>query len=820
MQAKERTIFLDAIEIGDQQKRIAYIDSVCGDDELLKESVFQLLRAHDRSNIAVDRSPYQQVAKEKSVGTETTMMHLDSNAPLEESFLCDGYRLMEQIGEGGFGIVYVAQQDKPVRRQVALKIIKPGMGSKDVLARFEAERQALAMMDHPGIAKVFDAGVSKDGRPFFVMELVRGVPITDFCDKAQLSVRQRLELFESVCSAVHHAHQKGIIHRDLKPSNLLATMYDDKPVVKVIDFGIAKAIGQSLTDKTVYTRFMSMMGTPLYMSPEQAEMNSLDVDTRSDIYSLGVLLYELLTGTTPIEKARLDSVGLHELRRIILEEEPPRPSYRLSTIANQRRTTVANPKTTEPARMTSAIRGDLDWIVMKAIEKDRKRRYDSAAALARDVRCFLNSEPIEARPPSQIYRLTKFAQRNRLAIVTASFIACSLIVTTGVSWYQKSQAVAALKEKEDALTEAQAAKAQATAAQKEVELFSQRIVEANLLLTTAQSNIEDEDWAIARENYSKAVQLQPSYYLPWVARGQMYLRLNLWEEASLDFGQAIKLGAPTNQPSWHGVGGLLALYQNTDAMNELFRQESNRLRAEDGTINWLAVRNCLFTCVDDESIDWASIAAQLVAASPPDDFRREGGRGRQRGGPEVRDGFGGPDGRGGFGGPDGPAGPEGFGPPRGDHMPPEREHDRNGGPGGMRGGGFPAGARAYLIGLAFLKANDPNKAFEYLTKSLNDLNWNAREIAYAPLAIACNRQNKLGDAQSFLQKSEQYLNRSLENMSATVMQPQRGQPWFDLVEALVVHRQAAQSILKQEDAVVGKLESIHQKALRQLEGSL
>ncbi len=316
------------------------------------------------------------------------------------------YKLLQQIGEGGMGVVYMAEQEQPVRRKVALKIIKPGMDSKQVVARFEAERQALAMMDHTNIARVFDAGTTESGRPYFVMELVHGVPITHYCDSNQLTPRERLELFIPVCQAIQHAHQKGIIHRDIKPSNVLVTMYDDRPVPKVIDFGVAKAIEQRLTERTLFTQYGVLVGTFEYMSPEQAEMNAFGVDTRSDIYSLGVLLYELLTGSTPIERIRLREAALGELVRLIKEEEPPRPSVRLSGSGDLPK--IAALRKTEPARLSKLVRGEVDWIVMKCLEKDRTRRYETANALARDVERHLKDEPVEACPPSAGYRLRKF----------------------------------------------------------------------------------------------------------------------------------------------------------------------------------------------------------------------------------------------------------------------------------------------------------------------------------------------------------------------------------------------------------------------------
>ena len=295
------------------------------------------------------------------------------------------YKLLEQIGEGGMGVVFMAEQTQPVQRRVALKIIKAGMDTRQVVARFEAERQALALMDHPNIARVLDAGATDTGRPYFVMELVRGVPMTEFCDQKNLSIRERLELFVTVCQAVQHAHQKGIIHRDIKPTNVLVTLHDGRPVIKVIDFGVAKATGQKLTDKTLFTGFTQMIGTPLYMSPEQAEMTSQDIDTRSDIFSVGVLLYELLTGSTPFDRERLKSASFDELRRIIREEEPPRPSTRLTTLALEAASTIGTQRQSDPRQLTRLFRGELDWIVMKCLEKDRTRRYETASALAGDV---------------------------------------------------------------------------------------------------------------------------------------------------------------------------------------------------------------------------------------------------------------------------------------------------------------------------------------------------------------------------------------------------------------------------------------------------
>jgi WD40 repeat protein/serine/threonine protein kinase len=426
----EESLFIEALLKPTPEARAAFLDAACADDAALRRAVELLLRAHERAG------PF---LRDPAAAAASTV-----DAPTREGpgTVVGPYRLLEQIGEGGFGVVFMAEQVAPVRRKVALKVLKPGMDSKQVVARFEAERQALALMDHPHIAHVFDGGETPTGRPYFVMELVKGVPITDFCDQNCLGVRARLGLFVDVCQAVQHAHQKGVIHRDLKPSNVLVTLHDGTPVVKVIDFGIAKATGQQLTEKTLFTNFAQLIGTPLYMSPEQAALSGLDVDTRSDIYSLGVLLYELLTGTTPFDKERFRSAGYDEMRRIIQEEEPPRPSTRLSTLG-QAATTLSTQRKSDPTRLRQLLRGELDWIVMKALEKDRNHRYETANSLARDVERYLRDEPVLACPPSLPYRFRKFARRNKVVLMTAAFVAVALVLGTVVSAWQALRATQA-----------------------------------------------------------------------------------------------------------------------------------------------------------------------------------------------------------------------------------------------------------------------------------------------------------------------------------------------------------------------------------------
>src|SRR6266699_1911696 len=386
---------------------------------------------------------HQSPVTDPHVLPEKTVSLVESDIVLERKGMMIGrYKLLQQIGEGGFGVVFMAEQMEPVQRKVALKVIKAGMDTREVNARFEAERQALALMDHPNIAQVLDGGATTAGRPYFVMELVRGLPITDYCDQCNLSTRQRLELFIKVCRAVQHAHQKGVIHRDLKPSNVLVTLHDGEPVPKVIDFGVAKALGQKLTVKTLFTRFEQMIGTPAYMSPEQAALGGLDIDTRSDIYSLGVLLYELLTGVTPFDSETFLDAGLDEIRRMIRETDPPKPSTRILTMG-ERLVDIAKHRHAEPTALSRLLRGDLDWITMKALEKDRRRRYETVNGLAADIERHLRDEPVVARPPSALYRLQKVARRHRVAFAAGALVAGILVLGVIISTWQAVRATRA-----------------------------------------------------------------------------------------------------------------------------------------------------------------------------------------------------------------------------------------------------------------------------------------------------------------------------------------------------------------------------------------
>jgi non-specific serine/threonine protein kinase/serine/threonine-protein kinase len=463
-------LFWDAAQIASPGEREAFLDHACADDTVLRRRVEQLLLAQSKVAGFLE-SPAPALAVSAGVLYE------------EPGTAVGPYLLLELIGEGGMGLVFAAEQQWPVRRKVALKVIKPGMDSRQVIARFEQERQALALMDHPNIARVFDAGSTETGRPYFVMELVEGSPVTRFCDDNHLSTQERLGLFIGICQAVQHAHQKGVIHRDVKPTNVLIASRDGAPVVKVIDFGVAKAVGPDLADQAVQTGVNQVLGTPLYMSPEQAGMSGQDTDTRTDIYSLGVLLYELLTGTTPFDEDRLRKASYDEVRRIIREEEPPAPSARLSTLARAADTVSIN-RRSDPRRLGQLVRGDLDWIVMKCLEKDRNRRYETASGLAADVRRYLRNEPVLAGPPSASYRLRKFVRRHRGPVLAAVLLLVALLGgLSGTTWglvraEQARQAESDASRREAARAEGEASQRQRADAERDRADEERRVAEA------------------------------------------------------------------------------------------------------------------------------------------------------------------------------------------------------------------------------------------------------------------------------------------------------------------------------------------------------
>jgi serine/threonine protein kinase len=488
---REVSIFNSALELPPEQ-RAAYLDRVCADDAALRQKVENLLRAHNQA------ADFMELPPRLDLDSDTAAIQIHMIPDEAPGNKIGRYKLLQKIGEGGCGVVYMAEQQEPVRRRVALKIIKIGIDTKQVVARFEAERQALAMMDHPNIARVLDAGTTEKGRPYFVMELVRGVPITEFCDQSNLSTRERLGLFVQVCKAIQHAHQKGIIHRDIKPSNILVTLHDGVPVPKVIDFGVAKAIDQPLTEKTVFTCFGQFIGTPAYMSPEQAEMSGLDIDTRSDIYSLGVLLYELLTGMPPFNRKDLLEVGLDEMRRTIREQEPVPPSKRLSTMGEADLTTTAQRRRIEPAKLPGLIRGDLDWIVLKALEKDRTRRYETANGLAADIKRHLDNEPIVAHSPSNLYRFQKAVKRNKVAFAAAALVAGSLVFGLGLSTWLY------LKEK--------AARQRAVAAERAQSQMHQGVDKLYRLYALESVLWSQSMWAEAETCQREALRLEREFY--------------------------------------------------------------------------------------------------------------------------------------------------------------------------------------------------------------------------------------------------------------------------------------------------------------------
>jgi hypothetical protein len=555
---QEETVFDAARQLKDPAERKAFLDHACAGDDALRARVEELLAIKtDAENFFTEgKVALRQTVADSAAASDAAGSPPRNLAAEEQPGNRIGpYKLLQKIGEGGCGAVYMAEQEKPVRRRVALKIIKLGMDTKAVIARFEAERQALALMDHPNIARVLDAGATDAGRPYFVMELVHGIRITDYCDQNQVDTAHRLDLFVQVCHAIQHAHQKGIIHRDIKPSNILVTMHDGVPVPKVIDFGIAKATGEPLTDKTLFTVYGHFIGTPAYMSPEQAEMSGLDVDTRSDIYSLGVLLYELLTGKTPFDAKELLKSGFDEMRRTLREKEPHRPSTKLNTLQDEELTATAQHRQAEPPKLQSLLRGDLDWIVMKSLEKDRRRRYQTANGLAMDIQRHVDNEPVVARPPTRLYRFQKLVRRNQVTFAAAGAVAVALIMGLGTSTWlffrereARKRAVAAERQQAELYRQADE---RSKITQARLEVNQEEFEKADALIgamTPAQPGLEGAavfralgEWHALHGRWKKAAQ-----------RFAVLLELNEaddWDSSSLDllrYGTALIESGNTN----------------------------------------------------------------------------------------------------------------------------------------------------------------------------------------------------------------------------------------------------------------------------------
>ena len=611
-------IFTEALRLKEAD-RANYVASACGNDQTLRERVENLLEAFKKDYGLLEES------------SEHLTPRMASTVPIEEAGNRVGrYKLLQQIGEGGCGVVFMAEQEAPVRRLVALKVIKPGMDTKNVIARFEAERQTLALMDHPSIARVLDAGATVSGRPYFVMELVRGLKITDYCDQKSLSTSERLDLFIQVCGAVQHAHQKGIIHRDIKPSNILVTTSENGSAVpKIIDFGIAKVTtGLRLTDKTLFTAFDMLIGTPAYMSPEQAAMGEIDIDTRSDIYSMGVLLYELLTGTTPFDTQELLKAGLDEVRRVIRTKDPERPSTRLGTMAASELTAISRLRQADAPKLIREVRGDLDWIVMKAMEKDRNRRYPTANSLGIDVERFLKKEAVAARPPNIFYKLRKLLLRNKLLfsglVVIFLLLAVALVAATRLALAQRRElklaAALQLETKANSLMRDNK-RDEAIAALQEALAIRMRFLDG---VPPSQDSLEfvlgsitgtpgglHRAEALLDQIVTPAVRGRAEYADVIATRAEVYARDGKWQIAAQDATQAAKLRPGSYR--YHLLAPLLAATTNIPAYRELCSEIVARFgNTQDFRVADPMAKDCLI--LPSASVDLKVVAAMANVA--------------------------------------------------------------------------------------------------------------------------------------------------------------------------------------------------------------
>ena len=766
----EETLFEEALSRSPEE-RAAFLEQACEGRPELHAAVEALLAAHEKTGNILD-GPQIDLAQTLVSGPgqthpDATLDHTpgpvdassavtkttDDQPKSEAGIVIAGrYSLQEKIGEGGMGEVWVAKQTEPVKRKVALKLIKTGMDSKAVLQRFEQERQALAMMEHPNIARVLDGGLTPTGQPFFVMEVVNGLPLTKFCDEARLTTKGRLELFVPICQAVQHAHQKGIVHRDLKPANILVTIIDGKPVPKVIDFGVAKATAGKLTDESMSTQFGAVVGTLEYMSPEQAGFSGEDIDTRADIYSLGVILYELLTGLRPVDVKWLKNAALSEMIRIIREEEPSKPSTRLSTDASL--PTMAALRQTEPRKLMALLRGELDWMVMKCLEKHRERRYETANGLARDIQRYLADEAVEARPPSAWYRFRKLARRNRVALTTAGLVAGALVLGTAVATWQSvratREAARATEAEARALAERdekERARAEAVAARKKAEDFAAGLKETTALVGRAETHVQQGRWSSAHTAFTKAQELQPGVAEIYVFRRWMYEGLGLWDLAADDGAKVVALTGGAVWYSWHWHQyALLRLHVGDEkGYRDVCRQMLDRFG--DGANN-TDILNTVRACVlaPEPVIDPADLVRRAQHANA---FEK-------------------------------------------------------------------ANWKLYVEGLAHYRAGQYERALERLREAWSlDPNWPARAITYPALAMAYHRLGKADEARQALASAEKAIEGWT---LAMVQGPVGAMPipCFDWLECRHFYREAKQLLTRSPPPDDSRLLAIRERALAAL----